>query len=419
MTNKTAFALVFVFALAGCSGEESPPANAAAQPSAGGQRGAGGPGAGGPGGPGGGGPGRGGVTLAASDISTVQRGIVEEAIMVTGNLQPVERIEVRARVEGEVQNVLVREGDRVGGGQVLARFEASEQESAAQSAEADRAAARTELSTATWNLEQTRELFKEGAVPERDVRAGEQQVASARARMAAADARYRAAAQALSETRVIAPAAAIVERRLTSNGEHVNRGATLFTLVRTQLLELTGAVPARNANKVKPGQTVHFNADGREFNGRVSRVSPTIDPASRSVGVYIQIPNTDNSLKGGTFASGRIVSRVAPNALTVPTTAIKQTVDTGEPYVYRIEGEMLERAPIQLGLIDEGRGIAEVTSGLKDGDRIVTGTVSTVARSAKVTIVGGERGGRGQPGAQRTGAGDAGGARPVPNPRNQ
>ena len=384
--NK-AYGVALAVLIAGCSGADdttsgAQPAGAAAQT----PRGGNGPAT--PTGPGMGGPGRGGVTLAATDISPVKRGTVEDAVAVTGNLQPLERIEVRARLEGELKNVIVREGDRVRPGQLLARFEDSEQSSAFQSAEADRAAARTEFSTAQWNLDQTRELFKEGAVPERDVKAGEQQVASARARLAAAEARVRATSSALSDTRILAPSAAMVEKRLTSNGEHVNRGASLFTLVRTEMLELTGAVPARSANRVQPGQNVRFNADGREFTGRVARVSPTIDPASRSVSVYIQIPNADGGLKGGTFASGRIVSRVAENVLVVPTAAIKQTAETGAPYVYRIEGDMLERAPIELGLVDEVRGIAEVVSGLEENDRIVTGTVSTVARSAKVTIVG-------------------------------
>jgi RND family efflux transporter MFP subunit len=363
------------------------PDGAAAQTPRSNERGAQNGRSGGRGGPGG----RNVITLAATDLVNVRRGAVEDALPVTGNLQPLERVEVRARLEGELLAVNVREGDRVQAGQVLARFEASEEESAQRSAEAEVTAARTELSTATWNLEQTRELFKEGAVPERDVKSGEQQVASASARLAAAESRLRTATQALQDTRVVAPAAAVIERRLTSNGEHVNRGASLFTLVRTQTLELTGAVPARVGNRVRPGQTVRFNADGREFRGRVARVSPTVDPASRSVAVYIQIPNGDGALKGGTFASGRIVSRVAENVLVVPTAAIRQAAqEVGGSYVYRVDGETIERRPIQLGLIDETGGIAEVTDGLAEGDRVVTAAVSTSARTARVTIIGGE-----------------------------
>jgi membrane fusion protein, multidrug efflux system len=330
------------------------------------------------------------LTLAATDVTPVRRGAVEEAVSITGNLQPLERVEVRARIEGELEDVLVREGELVRAGQLLARFESNEQESAAKSAEADRTAATTEVSTAEWNLEQTRELFKEGAVPERDVKAAEQTLATARARLAAAEQRVRAATEALRDTRVVAPVTAMVERRNAASGEHMSRGTSLFTVVRTETLELTGAVPARDANRVKTGQLVRFNADARTFTGRVARVSPTIDPASRSVGVYIQIPNAGGSLKGGTFASGRIVSRISENTLIVPTNAVRQEMGTGAPYVYRIDGDMIERRAIQLGIIDEGIGIAEVTDGLEEGDRIVTGTVGTISRNVKVQIIGGE-----------------------------
>jgi RND family efflux transporter MFP subunit len=392
--------LILAVALGGCGGEggeehdtgangdgRGPGAGQVAAQTA--ARKGGDPKGGGPGGPGGG-RGQNTITLATTDVTPVHRANVEAAVPITGNLQPVERIEVRARTEGEVEGVLVREGEMVRTGQALARFEANQQQSALESAEADRTAARTDLATAQWNLDQTRELFKEGAVPERDVRAGEQAVASAKARLAAAESRLRTAAEALRDTRVIAPTNATVERRLVANGEHVNRGASLFTLVRTETLELTGAVPARVANQVQPGQTVRFFADGRVFNGSVARVSPTIDAASRSIAVYVQIPNRTGALKGGTFASGRIVSQTAENALTVPTSAIRQEVNTGAPYVYVIEGDVVERRPIQLGLIDEQGGVAEVTQGLQEGDRIVTGTVGSIASGVKVTIVGGE-----------------------------
>ena len=402
--------LVASVALTACGGNEG-----ADTPNTGGQAAAQSPNGGASSSPGRGGPPSSGrtvmaVTLAATDVQPVRRASVEDAVSVTGNLQPVERIEVRARLEGELESVMVREGDRVQPGQLLARFEADEQASQLQSAQADLAAANSELSTAKWNLEQTRELFKEGAVPERDVRAGEQQVASAAARHAAAESRLRTASEAVRDTRVVAPASAVVERRGAANGEHVTRGTSLFTLVRTQTLELTGAVPAREANQLRTGQLVRFNADAREFLGRVARISPTIDPASRSIAVYIQIPNADGSLKGGTFANGRIISHVAENVLIVPTTAIKQEQNTGQPYVYKISGENVERQSIQIGLVDEGRGIAEVTEGLKEGDRVVTGSISTTARSTKVIIVGGETPGRGGAGSSQRG--------PAPVPRN-
>jgi membrane fusion protein (multidrug efflux system) len=272
-------------------------------------------------------------------------------------------------------------------GQLLARFEASEEESDFRSAEADRAAAQSELATEQWNAEQTEELFKAGAIPERDLRAAQQSVASARARLAAADARVRATSSVLRDTRVVAPTTGIVARRLVEDGEHVARGASMFTVVRNDVLELAAAVPARQANEVAAGQTVSFTADGRSLVGRVARVSPTVDPTTRAITVYVQVPNSGGAIKGGTFATGRVVGRTIPDALTVPTTALRQTQQGGTPFVYTLADRTIDIAQVRLGIVDETRGVAQVVEGLKEGDRVIVGNVGTLGRGMRVNII--------------------------------
>lgn len=341
-----------------------------------------------------GGRGAGAITLAASDVGAVTRGPIEEAVNITGDLRPLETVAVRARIEGDVEAVHVREGQTVSAGQLLATFESTEQASARASAEAERAAAETELNTAQWNHDQSADLFKAGAIAERDHKAAQQAVASARARLAAAEARLRSSALTLRDTRVLAPAAGVIEKRLVQPGERVSRGTQLFSLVRSTTLELTAAVPARQSNAVREGQVVHFVADGRRFDGRVARVSPTIDPTTRSATVYVQVPNSTNALRGGTFATGQVVTRTVPNTLLVPMQAIRQAANTGAPFVYRIANDQLEVANVTLGVTNEARGIVEVTDGLREGDRVVVGNVGTLGRGMRVTIAGSQRGER-------------------------
>ena len=337
----------------------------------------------------GGGPGGAGqpsVSLASEDVATARRAPIEESVPLTGDLRPIETVNVRARIEGNLTGVFVREGSNVREGQLLAQFEASEQESARQSALASRAAAQSMLSTAEWNLEQGRELLKAGAVPERDVRAAEQAVAAARAQLAAADAAVRAASSETGDTRVLAPTSGVLERRFIESGEHVARGAQLFTLVRTDARELAATVPARYASNVRTGQITRFNADGRTIEGRVVRVSPTIDPATRSITVYVQVANASGALKGGTFVSGRVIGRSIPQALVIPGAAVRQN-ESGSPYVYAIEGETVAQKPVQIGVVDDATGIVEITSGLEEGARVIVGNVGTLGRGMKVRVV--------------------------------
>jgi membrane fusion protein (multidrug efflux system) len=376
--SRFAIALVVLFAAGACSKET--PSAAGATPGGAAQAG-----------PPGGAPATPTITLAPSDVATAQRGPIEDATPITGNLNPIENSQVRARAEGDIDAVYVREGQPVKAGQPLAHIEASQQESALRSAEADRVSARTDLATAQWNLDQSRELFKAGAIAERDLKLSESTLDAAQARVAAAEAKVKSAQQDLLYTQVLSPTTGMVSTRSVENGEHVARGAPLFTVVRNSVLELAAAVPARQASSIVTGQAVHFAANGRSFEGRVARVSPTIDPLSRAITVYVEIPNTDGSLKGGAFASGRIVGRTVNDALLVPTPALRQSQGSGQPFVYRIQGTQLENVPVTLGVVDEGKAMAQIVTGLREGDRVIVGNVGTLGKGMQVQVMSGDK----------------------------
>ncbi|HEX5872405.1 MAG TPA: efflux RND transporter periplasmic adaptor subunit [Longimicrobium sp.] len=359
-----------------------------------------------PGGAGGGRPGGGGpsVTLAATDLAQPRLAPLEDAIPVTGTLEPLERAEVRARLEGDVENVYVREGEAVRAGQLLAVFDAGDQAGNARSADADVAAARSELGTAEWTLEQNQELLREGAIPERDVRVAQQAVAAARARLAAAQARSGTSRREVGDTRVVAPVGGVIERRTVNPGEHVTRNAALFTLVRGDVLELAAAVPERAAAAVQAGQTVRFTADGSQFTGRVARISPSVDPGSRSVTVYVQVPNPDGRLRAGTFASGRIVSRVVDGAMVVPASAVREGREGGPEVVYRVVDGKIEVVPVTLGLKDETQGLVQILEGLTEADQVVVGNVGILGAGMAVRMAGqggAEKGGAAKGGAEK------------------
>jgi RND family efflux transporter MFP subunit len=346
------------------------------------------------------------ITLAPSDVATPKRVPLEDAIAVTGNLNALNSGELRSRVEGDVVSVLVREGQPVRAGQLLAQLDPADLQGQQMSAQADVASARTEYRTAQWNLEQSRELLRQGAVPEQQVRVAEQEAAAAQAKLAAAESRLRSASINLNDTRVTAPASGTIDKRLVTPGQHVSKGAALFTMVQGSVLELAAAVPEARAAQVRPGATVHFAANGQVFDGTVARVAPSVDPASRTVTVYVDVPNAGGALKSGTFAAGRIVTQTLGDALVVPLQAVKQGPDGGS-FVYRVADGAVEQAPVTLGLTDDAQGVAQVVSGLSDTDRVIVGNVGMLGKGMKVRMAGGPGGGRRGGG----GSGGPGGAR--------
>jgi RND family efflux transporter MFP subunit len=215
--------------------------------------------------------------------------------------------------------------------------------------------------------------------------------------VAAADARLRTTSRDVQDTRVVAPVSGVVEKRIVAPGEHVAKGASLFTVVRSDVLELAAAVPERAAAGVQPGQAVHFTAGGRAIEGRVARVAPSVDPSSRSVTVYVQVPNGDGSLRAGTFVSGRIVSRVVDGAMVVPVSALHEGKEGAKPFVYRVANNRIDVAEVTPGLTDDAQGVVQILDGLAAGDRVVVGNVGMLGKGMQVRMAG--AGGRGGAGA--------------------
>jgi membrane fusion protein (multidrug efflux system) len=403
--RRTILAFLCVGLLSACGGKDVPPANAATPGTPPGS----GPGASSgnapataqgtaPAGTSSTGPSRGGargggsVVLSTADVYKVATGLIEAGTPISGNLRPIETVSIRSRLEGDIVALNVREGDAVRVGTVLAEFERSEQEAALRSAEADELAAKTEAQTAQWSLDQTRDLFNAGAVSERDMRAAEQAALTAAARLAATTARVRAAALVSRDTRVVSPVRGVIQKRNVENGERVSRGTELFTVVRSDVLELTAAVPARRAASLARGQVVRFTADGRTIEGIVARISPTIDLQSQSVTVFVEVPNRNGVLKGNTFATGQIIEKSFPDELLIPQAAVRQTaVNAGSQiFVWKVAGGSIARADVKLGVVDEARGIVQILEGLAVGDEIVIGNVGLLGVGMQVQVVGTE-----------------------------
>src|SRR5690606_27792540 len=123
---------------------------------------------------------------------------------------------------------------------------------------------------------------------------------------------------------------------------------------------------------VQRGQRVEFTVDaypGQVFEGVVARVEPTADPATRQVGVYLRLPNPNNRIVGGVFATGRVLSSVSDSVLAVPAAAVR-TENEGT-YVWLIQQNVLTRRPVVTGARDDATGLTEIVSGLAAGDRVL------------------------------------------------
>jgi RND family efflux transporter MFP subunit len=122
--------------------------------------------------------------------------------------------------------------------------------------------------------------------------------------------------------------------------------------------------------------------------GRISRINPTVDAATRQIRIYVDIPNATGRLVGGLFASGRVVVREVSGAVAVPRSAVRTEGDGRTAVVYVIASGKIARRPVTLGVSDEDAGLVQIVSGVQAGEQVVVGPVEGMADGAPVEVVG-------------------------------
>ena len=210
--------------------------------------------------------------LAATDVAIAKRGDLAAGIPVSGNLEPAIDVRITAPVTEMLDRVLVREGEAVQRGQVLAHFRTASLEPSAVSAEA-------ELKMRAADHERMKNLLKEGAVSERDVE-------SAEAAWRAAASQHAEARNRLGDATVRAPVPGVIATRYVQAGDRVADGDPLFQLVNTRELEFEATVPSEFVQRIQVGAPVELAVTGYHagtVTGRVARVNASADPATRQV----------------------------------------------------------------------------------------------------------------------------------------
>ena len=201
---------------------------------------------------------------------------------------------VAPQVAGRVSKVLVREGDKVTSGQLLATVDDPALEPALREASAGRAAARAALKNADAALARARRLLEEGIAPRRQVEDAQAQQASAAAALETADAHAALAQKQRDRRRVTAPIAGVVVHVLRRTGELVNGtpSTPVVEIADPATLELRADAPAADLVRVHPGSAVHIELDalpGQTLAGKVVFVSPAVEHrhlAGRGAGVH-------------------------------------------------------------------------------------------------------------------------------------
>ena len=326
------------------------------------------------------------TTIGVENIAIVTNGVLQSGPTVSGAITPEREAVVRAQVGGSVLQTNADEGQSVRAGQTLGRIESGGLQDVYLSARAGVTAAVNNNDIAQRELARSQKLLAAGAIAERDIEQARRASMAASAALADARARLATASKQVGNTVITAPISGVVSDRPVSAGDVVQPGAMLFTVVDPSSMRLEGSVPAEQLSQVRLGAPVTFTVNGypgRTFTGKVTRVNPTADPATRQVRIVISIPNAEGRLVGGLFANGRLASQ-SHSGMVVPATAVDSRSNV--PAVFRIKGGKVERVPVQLGLRDDATEKIEIASGVQVGDTLLLGAAQGITTGTIVKV---------------------------------
>lgn len=332
-------------------------------------------------------------------LTKATRASLQAYVEVVGSLVGAQTVDIVPRAQGRLLSIDVRIGDAVNRGQSIAKVEDQELREQLRQADASFEVARAtirqreaDLSFARTNLDRNKSLFDRSLLPRQSLDDAEARHQAAQAQLDLAQAQLQQASSRreelrinLANTTVSSPVTGFVARRLVDPGAFVTQSVTLLSVVDITTVRLVVNLVERDLSKVSVGAGAAVTVDaypGEQFQGRVARVAPVLDPATRTAEMEIEIPNQSARLKPGMYARVRLVSANKDNALVVPKSAI---VDAqGRKGVYMVKNEQAVFRAVTLGLEEPER--VEITDGLADGEAVVSTGATALRDGAKVLL---------------------------------
>lgn len=315
-----------------------------------------------------------------SDVVVVGVEPLRQVLPMSGALRALNQVSVKAKVAGEVKEVLVRAGEAVSAGQVLVRIDASEYQFKVDQAKGALVASRGQLDIATKARDNNLALLDKGFISRNAFDNAASQFDIAKANVDSARGALDVAQKALNDSTVKAPISGMISSRTIEPGEKVSIDNKLLEVVDLRQMELEAPVPTADILKVKLGQEVLVTVEGlpQAVAGKVVRINPATQSGSRSIMVYVRIDNPQGLLRAGMFADASLTLDRRDAVMTVPQTAIQN--DGDKSYVYAIEDGKLMRRDITLGLrgVDSKGNAVEVSAGLQSGARIVKANLGSM-----------------------------------------
>ena len=284
----------------------------------------------------------------------------------TSTVQPYVKNNIAPQMAGRITKINAEIGDFVKKGQVLAEIDKAQLQQA-----------QLQLHNQEVELERLRALYNAGGLSKSDLEAIELSYNVIKTQVE----------NLMENTVLCSPIDGVVTARNYDVGDMYAMSMPIYTVEQIKPVKLLVAISESEYNKVKKGDSVEIKADALPtvtFNGKINKIYPTIDPATRTFTAEVVVANNYNSLRPGMFARVT-VDFGSSNNVVIPDVAVVKQQGSGERFVYILN----EDGTVNYQKVLLGRRMGaeyEVLEGIQDGAKVVTGGQIRLKDGIKVTV---------------------------------
>jgi membrane fusion protein, multidrug efflux system len=333
------------------------------------------------------------VAPVAVTVAIAARGELPIYLTGLGTVQASFTVGIRPQVDGKLEQVLFKEGERVRKGDVLAKIDPRLYRAALDQAKAQKKQDEARLMSTMKDLQRSRTLvdkaFETQQLVDQQQAKVDQVLASVDADKAAVD----TAQTNLDYTSVVAPSDGNMGVRMIDPGNvvHASDSKPIAMLTLTQPSAVIFTLSARSLDDVReamergPVKVIAFSQDNKRklAEGTLLLIDNIVDKASATMRLKAMFPNEHDELWPGDFVNAKLFLKVLPDAITVPSTAVLSGPDGLIAWVVK-EGDVVEARPIRTGPTTDGRTL--IALGLGEGDHVVVSGHYKLRQNSKVTV---------------------------------
>ena len=311
---------------------------------------------------------------------------IADATEYVATLKSLRSTTIKPQIDGQITQIFVKSGDRVGEGARLMQIDPRRQQAAVSSQEAERAAREENVAYARQQQQRANELFAAGAISKQEMEQADTALRTAEANLRALTAQVQQEQVQLRYFTVAAPTAGIVGDVPVRVGNQVSTQTVLTTIDQNETLEVYVPVPIERASALRRGLPIQLlGPDGADRLGTtvVDFISPRVDDQTQSVLVKGQVHNANGALRSAQYVRARIVWKTG-EGLVIPVTAVLRISGQFFAFVAEDAGGKLvaKQRAIKVGPIAGNN--YPVLDGIKAGERVVVSGVQKLADGAPI-----------------------------------